>query len=314
MGGHGNGGAGRPWARHRPRAQVLADRYPFAAPQLALYTALVDVWDEGWDLLREERPDPLQIPLWTAERVVPGVVKATEAAGPKPLADATADLVAAGGLDDMLTAWLAGDELPPVERYLARASLTAPLVALDEDAGAACLGEPAPRGERRCPRCGAAPQLSFRSETGEGLVSGRRHLLCSRCSHGWVHSASSCASCGETAGSKRTVFAEAQGGSAVRGFEPGDFVRRPRRGKAPTDDADAPPPEVSPPEVSPTLPSTFPHLRVDACATCERYVIEVDLGRDPLAVPEVDELAAIPLDLYAGERGLSKITPNLMGF
>jgi hypothetical protein len=31
-------------------------------------------------------------------------------------------------------------------------------------------------------------------------------------------------------------------------------------------------------------------------------------------VPEVDELAALPLDLFAAERGLFKITPNLMGF
>jgi hypothetical protein len=31
-------------------------------------------------------------------------------------------------------------------------------------------------------------------------------------------------------------------------------------------------------------------------------------------VPEVDELAALPLDLYAAGCGLSKITPNLMGF
>jgi hypothetical protein len=31
-------------------------------------------------------------------------------------------------------------------------------------------------------------------------------------------------------------------------------------------------------------------------------------------VPEVDELTALPLDLFASEQGLSKITPNLMGF
>jgi FdhE protein len=59
---------------------------------------------------------------------------------------------------------------------------------------------------------------------------------------------------------------------------------------------------------------TFPHLRIDACASCQRYLLDVDLSRDPRAVPEVDELAALPLDLYAAGRGLSKITPNLMGF
>jgi FdhE protein len=57
----------------------------------------------------------------------------------------------------------------------------------------------------------------------------------------------------------------------------------------------------------------LPHLRVDACSSCKRYLIDVDLRRDPRAIPEVDELAALPLDLYAAERGLTKITPNLMG-
>jgi FdhE protein len=59
--------------------------------------------------------------------------------------------------------------------------------------------------------------------------------------------------------------------------------------------------------------ATFPHVRVEACTSCQRYLIDIDLGRDPLAVPEVDELAALPLGLHAAEQGFSKITPNLMG-
>jgi formate dehydrogenase maturation protein FdhE len=60
-------------------------------------------------------------------------------------------------------------------------------------------------------------------------------------------------------------------------------------------------------------PAVFPHLRIEGCEHCDRYVLGVDLGRDPQAVPEVDELAAIPLALYAVERGFTKLTPNLMG-
>jgi FdhE protein len=56
----------------------------------------------------------------------------------------------------------------------------------------------------------------------------------------------------------------------------------------------------------------FPHLRADACETCHRYVITVDLRKDPEAVPIVDELIALPLDLYAQERGFAKLMPNLM--
>ena len=57
----------------------------------------------------------------------------------------------------------------------------------------------------------------------------------------------------------------------------------------------------------------FPHLRADACESCRRYLLSVDLRREPAAVPEVDELAALPLDLCLQERGFAKIVPNLMG-
>jgi len=57
----------------------------------------------------------------------------------------------------------------------------------------------------------------------------------------------------------------------------------------------------------------FSHLRVDGCESCHRYLVTVDLRKDPEAVPAVDELAALPLDLYAQERGFAKIVPNLMG-
>jgi len=113
-------------------------------------------------------------------------------------------------------------------------------------------------------------------------VTGGRSLVCARCGRSWSYSASSCPFCGETTGSKRTIYSESH---------PGPVVSRAEETE-----------------------STFPHLRVEACAACQRYVIDVDLSRDPRAVPEVDELAAVPLDLYASEQGLAKITPNMMGF
>ena len=58
----------------------------------------------------------------------------------------------------------------------------------------------------------------------------------------------------------------------------------------------------------------LPHLRVDACDTCRAYLVTVDLRREPQAVPVVDEIAALPLDLLATERGYAKISRNVMGF
>jgi Protein involved in formate dehydrogenase formation len=58
----------------------------------------------------------------------------------------------------------------------------------------------------------------------------------------------------------------------------------------------------------------FPSIRADACEECRHYLLTIDLPKDPAAVPFVDELAALPLDLFVRERGFTKITPNLMGF
>jgi formate dehydrogenase maturation protein FdhE len=57
----------------------------------------------------------------------------------------------------------------------------------------------------------------------------------------------------------------------------------------------------------------FPHVRIDGCQTCKKYLLTFDLRRDTRAVPVVDEIAALPLDLFARDQGLTKITPNLMG-
>ncbi len=58
----------------------------------------------------------------------------------------------------------------------------------------------------------------------------------------------------------------------------------------------------------------LPHVRIDGCESCHRYLLTFDLRKDTRTVPIVDELAALPLDLYAQEQGMTKIVPNLMGF
>jgi len=57
----------------------------------------------------------------------------------------------------------------------------------------------------------------------------------------------------------------------------------------------------------------FPHLQLQACESCHAYLLLVDLARDPDAIPEVDELAGLPLDLWAQEQGYRKLCPNLAG-
>lgn len=55
------------------------------------------------------------------------------------------------------------------------------------------------------------------------------------------------------------------------------------------------------------------HVRVDACEACRYYLKSVDLTKLGVAIPLVDEVATGALDLWARERGYTKVTPNLIG-
>ena len=57
----------------------------------------------------------------------------------------------------------------------------------------------------------------------------------------------------------------------------------------------------------------FPHLRAEACDSCRHYIKTVDLTLNGLAVPEVDELAAIPFDLWLREKDYIKLQANILG-
>jgi formate dehydrogenase maturation protein FdhE len=56
----------------------------------------------------------------------------------------------------------------------------------------------------------------------------------------------------------------------------------------------------------------FAGARVDACDSCRTYLKTIDLSKDALAIPIVDEIAAVPLDLWAREQGYTKLRPNLL--
>ena len=58
---------------------------------------------------------------------------------------------------------------------------------------------------------------------------------------------------------------------------------------------------------------SWPHVRLEECGSCRTYIKAIDLREAGLAVPVVDELASVELDLWAGEQGLSKLQTNLLG-
>jgi FdhE protein len=54
------------------------------------------------------------------------------------------------------------------------------------------------------------------------------------------------------------------------------------------------------------------HVRVDACDSCRTYLKTIDLSKDGLAVPLVDDLASVALDLWARDRGYARLSPNVL--
>ncbi|HVI08074.1 MAG TPA: formate dehydrogenase accessory protein FdhE [Candidatus Binatia bacterium] len=57
----------------------------------------------------------------------------------------------------------------------------------------------------------------------------------------------------------------------------------------------------------------LPHVRVECCDTCKTYIKSIDLTKNGLAVPLVDEMASVPLNLWAQEHTYAKLFPNLLG-
>lgn len=57
----------------------------------------------------------------------------------------------------------------------------------------------------------------------------------------------------------------------------------------------------------------FDYVRVDACDTCHTYIKSIDLSKNGNAVPVVDELATVSLNLWAQENNYKKVQPNLFG-
>lgn len=281
--------AHEPWTERRRRTAKLAERYPFVSELLTLYSALLDVQEEAYQAAMSEPPDPDRLAEYVADHVVPGVADASRVAGPARLSVSMGERTLSD--TEVVSRWLRGEDQPPVDRYLARASLS-PILEAVPALAATCDG---PRDARHCPSCGGPPQVSYFGLASDDLASGPRYLVCARCHESWSYARMRCAGCGEESSQRLPIFSEegtasGERGSVIRGLPGGDHQpaadQRPR----------------------------FPHMRIEACDSCKRYLVSIDLARDARAVPLVDEIAALPLDLYAVERGYNKITANLMGF
>jgi FdhE protein len=56
-----------------------------------------------------------------------------------------------------------------------------------------------------------------------------------------------------------------------------------------------------------------PAVRIEACDACQRYIKSIDLTVDGRAIPEVDDLCSLSMDLWASEQGYERLEPSLAG-
>lgn len=55
----------------------------------------------------------------------------------------------------------------------------------------------------------------------------------------------------------------------------------------------------------------FEQARIEACDACKTYIKCIDLSKDGYAIPPVDDLATVALDLWAADQGYTRQHPNM---
>ncbi len=271
-----------PWPMRRERAAELAEHFPHAAEMLRLYQALTVVQETA----SEKIPSPLSEDALNAPSPLRGgsgrgfdiAAFAVEHVLPGVI-DATVELGPRPLRDGVVSVFCSADLVNLVQRWLDNQPLTA--------------------FETYLARASASPLLEAIPNSPSPLVGegrGGGSLTCPSC--GGLPQLSYFAVSGEAlvSGPRYLVCSRCATNWV--------FSRMTCAGCGET--------------TGPKLPifqeqDRFPHVRVDGCKTCRKYLLTFDLRRDTRAVPIVDEIAVLPLDLYARDRGLTKITPNLMG-
>jgi FdhE protein len=264
------------YAERGKRAAELAERYDFAREPLALYAAVAEA--QGWvfERARADRPNVDTVAAYVVRAALPDVMSAVMTAGTETLREAVLLRFHEGDLERMVTSWLRGDAQDGTDVFLARAATAPVLEALPEVARALPIAD---------------------SSRGENPLQPPQARICPAC--GGPPQVSVFVDSGEAlvTGQRRLVCARCAN----------EWVY-PRMTCVACGETESSKLVVF------ADPQQLPHLRIDACERCKRYIVSVDSRLEGHAVPVVDEIAAIPLDIAAAERGFTKVTPNLMGF
>ena len=275
------------YADRRKRAAELAERYDFAREALGLYGAVAEAQERVFERARADRPTVDDLAAYVVRAALPDVMSAVMSAGTETLREAVLLRFHEGDLERMVTSWLRGETQDGTDVFLARAA-TAPVLEALPDLS---------QGENPLQPPSENPLQPPDPSQGENPLQPPQGRVCPAC--GGAPQVSVFVDSGEAlvTGQRRLVCARCAN----------EWVY-PRMTCVACGETEGSRLVVL------AAPEQLPHLRVDGCERCKRYIVSVDARLEGHAVAVVDEIAAIPLDITAVERGFAKVTPNLMGF
>ena len=196
------------WDKQIERADFLAGESSGSKELLRFYAQLLRAQEEIYESFRSRKnwlpsghPEsdlPVVQPLTT------GLIQTVAIHGPEALAEEAKLLLAAEPdviANELLNYWRS-----PSDMHFFAKSILQPYMHWLAETGTNPVGRELAGGDRTCPFCGGAPQVSFLQSKESGAESGNRDLLCATCLSSWAFRRVICASCGEERPAKLGYF------------------------------------------------------------------------------------------------------------
>ena len=196
------------WDKQIERADYLAAESSGAKELLAFYAQLLRSQEEIYEFLRSCKDwlpsGDLENDLDVLMSSTAGLLRTVALHGPESLASEAQMLIAAE--PDTMVQMLLDYWLSPSDTQFFAKSILQPYMRWLAETVTPPQGRELAGGERTCPFCGGAPQLSFLLSKEGSAESGNRDLLCATCLSSWEFRRVVCANCGEEQPAKLSYF------------------------------------------------------------------------------------------------------------
>ena len=195
------------WNKQIARADYLVAESSGSKELLTFYAQLLRAQEGIYESFRSRRDwlpsGDLESDVAVVQASMSGLLECVAGKGPQSLAEEAQEHLAAGDTlaRELLEYWAS----PSDTQFFAK-SILQPYARWLAETGATPVGRELAGGERTCPFCGGAPQVSFLQSKESNAESGNRDLLCATCLSSWEFRRVVCANCGEERPAKLGYF------------------------------------------------------------------------------------------------------------